>query len=100
MKTIIDINSWKRKEHFDFFSSFDEPFFGIITEIDCTRAYSKAKLNGGSFFLYYIHKSLIAANLIEEFRYRLDNNQLVLFDKIHASPTIGREDETFAFSFF
>ena len=43
MKTEIDISNWNRKEHFEFFSAFDEPFFGITTPIDCTIAMKKAK---------------------------------------------------------
>ena len=99
MKRIIDTVNWKRKEHFEFFSSFDEPFFGVVTEFDCTRAYEKVKSQGASFFLYYLHKSLVAVNAIEEFRYRLEDDKIICFDKIHASSTIGRDDETFAYSF-
>lgn len=95
----IDINTWKRKEHFTFFSQFDEPFFGIVSEIDCTIAYNKAKEQKRSFFAYYLHKALLSINEIEEFRYRIDGDKVVLHDTIHASATIGREDETFAFSF-
>ena len=41
----------------------------------------------------------MAANEVEEFKYRILNNQVVCYDKIHASSTIGRVDETFAYSF-
>jgi chloramphenicol O-acetyltransferase type A len=98
MKT-IDKNSWKRKEHFDFFSKFDEPFFGLVSKIDCTVAFKKTKENSYSFFAYYLHKSLVAINMIEEFRYRVDGDNVIIFDEIHASPTIGRNDGTFGFSF-
>lgn len=99
MKRIIDQNNWNRKEHFDFFSSFDEPFFGIVSEIDCTIAYRNAKSMNASFFLWYLHKSIMAVNMIEEFRYRLEGDKIVCFDEIHASSTIGRDDNTFAYSF-
>jgi len=96
---ILDINNWKRKEHFNFFSQFDEPFFGIVSETDCTIAYKTVKEKDYSFFAYYLHKSLIAVNQIEEFKYRIDGDRIIIYDEIHASPTIGREDGTFAFSF-
>lgn len=98
MKT-IDINSWKRKEHFDFFSKFDEPFFGIVSEIDCTIAYKVAKETTKSFFAYYLHKSLLAVNEIEEFKCRIDGTNVIIYDEIHASPTIVRDDGTFGYSF-
>lgn len=95
----IDINSWNRKEHFEFFSTFDEPFFGVVTEVDCTRAYEKSKENGCSFFAYYLYQSLKAVNQTEEFRCRILDGKPVLYNTIHASATIGREDGTFGFSF-
>jgi len=96
---IIDLNTWKRKEHFEFFSKFDEPFFGIVSEIDCTIASQQAKEKGVSFFASYLHKSLKAVNAIEEFRCRILDDKIVIYDSVHASATLAREDETFAFSF-
>ena len=96
---IIDKATWKRKEHFDFFSSFDEPFFGLVTEIDCSIAYKKCKNENISFFAYYLHKALLAINQVEEFSYRMVGDDIVVYDEIHASATLGRIDETFAFSF-
>lgn len=99
MKQLIDVNSWIRKEHYHFFKDFDEPFFGITTKVDCTIAYKKAKDLGVSFFLYYLYKALDTANKIENFRYRILQNQVYLFDQIHASPTILRDNKTFGFAY-
>ena len=96
---IKDIENWNRKEHFDFFSKYDNPFLGIVTEIDCTRAYEISKKNKLSFFSYYLHKSILAVNKIEEFKYRIQDKNVVIFDAIHAAATIGRKDGTFGFSF-
>lgn len=95
----INLESWKRKEHFEFFSKFDDPTYGIVSEIDCSIAYKVSKEKDYSFFAYYMHKSLLATNQLEEFRYRIVDGNVVLYDEIHASPTIGREDGTFGFSF-
>ena len=96
---IIDIEDWKRKEHFEFFSTFDDPMFGIVTEIDCTAAYKFTKEKNLSFFAYYMHKSLLAVNKIEELKYRIVDGLPVIYEEIHASATIGRDDGTFGFSF-
>ena len=98
MKTILDIQNWNRKEHFEFFGSFEEPFFGMTFKIDCTKAFLDAKANNISFFAVYLHKILVAVNAIEAFRYRIIGNDVVVFDKINASATIGRIDKTFGFS--
>ncbi len=99
MKQIIDLKNWKRREHFELFRQYEEPFWGIVAEVDCTQAFAKAKQLGVSFFVYYLYQSLRAVNEVENFRLRIEDKQVVLYDRIHASATLGREDETFAFSF-
>lgn len=96
---IINIESWNRKEHFEFFSRMASPYFGITTEVDCTIAYDNAKENGNSFFAHYLHKSMIAINSVEELRLRIVDNKVALFEKINAGATVGRADGTFGFIF-
>jgi chloramphenicol O-acetyltransferase type A len=99
MKQKINLETWNRKEHFEFFSQMEEPFFGITTNIDCTIAYQNSKNLNVSFFTYYLHKTLLAVNEIENFKYRIIDNEVFVFDTINASATIMREDKTFGFSF-
>jgi len=98
VKTLLDIDNWPRKEHFLFFKQFEEPFFGLTVEIDCTKAYSTAKKLGTSFFVYYLHKTILVVNTIEPFRYRIIDNEIYIYDTIDVSATIMREDKTFGFS--
>ncbi|MCL9804019.1 chloramphenicol acetyltransferase [Flavobacterium amniphilum] len=99
MKHKLDVNNWNRKEHFEFFSQMEEPFFGFTIPLDCTEAYQKAKDLDMSFFIYYLHKTLVSVNAIECFRYRIENGEVFVYDKINVSATIMREDKTFGFSF-
>ena len=98
MKTLLDLENWNRKEHFAHFKQMEEPFFGATVEIDCTKAYQTAKNLKTSFFIYYLHKTLVAVNSIENFRYRIADDKIYINDRVDASATIGREDETFGFS--
>lgn len=98
MKQKLNIETWNRKEHFLFFKQMEEPFFGITITVDCTKAYDKAKKLDVSFFTYYLHKTLVAVNSIEPFRYRILNDEVYIFDRIDVSSTILREDKTFGFS--
>jgi chloramphenicol O-acetyltransferase type A len=98
MKQKLNIDAWNRKEHFLFFNQMEEPFFGVTIVIDCTKAFEKAKELGISFFSYYLHKTLVAVNSVEPFRYRIAENEVYVFDRIDASATILREDKTFGFS--
>ncbi|MBN2616319.1 MAG: chloramphenicol acetyltransferase [Bacteroidales bacterium] len=94
----ININTWNRKDHFSFYSQFEEPFTGVTVQLDCTQAYEKAKAQNKSFFLYYLYRALKAANSIENFRYRIVGKKIFLYDVIHAGPTIGRDDGSFGFA--
>lgn len=95
----IDLDTWYRKDQFRFFSQFEEPFFGATVRIDCTLAYAAAKEKQQSFFLYYLYRALKAANQVEEFRYRIKDEQVLLYDVVNASPTIDRPDGSFGFSY-
>ena len=99
MKTKINLETWNRKEHFLFFKQMEEPFYGITTTIDCTKGYNESKQLGISFFTYYLHQTLMAVNAVENFRYRISNDDIFLHDTISASATVMREDKTFGFSF-
>lgn len=99
MKQKLGLQQWSRRDHFNFFSRFEEPYFGLCTEIDCTRAYDAAKAQGVSFFLYYLHRSLKAANQVAPFRYRIAEGEVWEYDAVHASPTINRPDGTFGFAY-
>lgn len=99
MKQLFDLENWARKDHFNFFNRFEEPFFGVVVDIDCTIAYNKCKKEGIGFFLYYLHQALASANAIENFRLRIEENQIYLYDQVNASAVINRPDGTFGFSY-
>lgn len=99
MKQEINLDTWARKEHYAFFSRFEEPFFGVTVNVDCTQAYREAKENGQSFFLLYLCRALKAANRTEPFRYRISDQSVWVYDKVDASPTINRPDGTFGFAY-
>lgn len=99
MKEKIDINTWVRKDHFNFFGAFEEPFFGVTVELDCTATYQQAKENAVSFFLLYLHKSLVAVNAVEPFSYRIIDGEVWKYDTVNAAATINRPNGTFGFGY-
>lgn len=99
MKKELNITEWNRADHFNFFSQFDEPFFGVTVKVNCSKAYEFAKKSGNSFFLVYLHRTLKAANKITPFKYRIEEGKVFEYDYVHSSPTIGRKNGTFGFSY-
>jgi len=100
MRKKIEINTWLRRHQFQFFKDFDEAFWGATIEIDCTIAYQMAKESGRSFYLHYLHQSLRAVNAIENFRYRMEGDDVYLYERVNASATVSRDNGTFGFSAF
>ena len=88
MKQVIDLDNWNRKEHFAFFSAFDDPFFGVTTLVDFTDVYRQSKEQNVSFFLYSLHFLLKCVNETDAFKLRIEKDSVVRYDTIHISPTI------------
>ncbi|KAF2515460.1 chloramphenicol acetyltransferase [Flavobacterium salilacus subsp. salilacus] len=99
MKKKLNLEDWSRREHFEFFKKFEEPFFGLVANVDVTKAYAVAKSSNASFFLYYLHKVAAAVNGVEAFRYRIAGDEVFVYDSVDVSATLTREDNTFGFSF-
>jgi len=97
MKHIVDIDTWERKNNFDFFRHFLNPQLSITSEVECGGARKRAKAAGESFFLHYLYAVLRAVNEIKEFRYRIDSEErVVYFDTIDIlSPIKVKENGKF-----
>lgn len=95
----LDIENWNRKEIFQFFKQFTDAYFSVIVHVDVTRAYNYSKKQHISFFVLYLHTCMKALNSVENLRYRIREDKVIIHDVIHASPTILRNDNTFGFSF-
>ena len=97
MKQIIDIETWERKENFNFFRRFQNPQLSITSEVECGGAKKRAKEAHQSFFLHYLYAVLRAANEIPELRYRIaPEGRVVLYDQIDIlSPIKIKENGKF-----
>jgi len=96
----LDIKSWNRKDHFNFFRSYDNPFFNICSELNVQKLYDFTEKNNLSFFACLLYFSLKAANEVEEFRYRILNEEVVIYDHLNAGTTVLNIDNTFSFCYF
>ena len=96
----VDIESWNRRAQFEFFKQYDLPFFNICSELDVTALHETVKARRQSFFAVSLYCSLRAANEIEEFRYRIRDNRVIVHDVVHAGSTVLNDDETFSFCYF
>lgn len=91
MKT-INMDTWGRKTHFEFFQGMDYPQFNICMNMDITKFHSYTKSCDLSFYFCMIHAASRAANETTEFRYRIRGNQVVLHETVHPSFTYMQKD--------
>jgi len=94
----LNFQQHPRTEHFNFFNAFDEPFYGVNINLECTEAYNFCTEEGLSFYHFYLHKILMAVNAIPEMRYRLIEEEVYDVETVHASATVLRDDKTFGYS--
>jgi chloramphenicol O-acetyltransferase type A len=95
----LDLDAWPRRASFDFFRTFDKPYFNVCTRLDLTALVAlKARLPGGLSLACH-HLVLALANQIEPFRYRLEGGRVRVLDAVHASMTVLRADESIAFAY-
>lgn len=95
----LDIDNWNRKQHFEHFRTLADPTFGLVADVDVTKAYLSSKEKGNSFFVRYLHACMKAINAVENFKYRIEEDKIAIYDLINASSTIARFDNTFGFSY-
>jgi chloramphenicol O-acetyltransferase type A len=100
MKQKLDIETWARRDHYNFFRQFEEPFYGVTVNVDCTGAYKFAKQKGISFYLYTLHLSLRAAMAVEAFKYRIEGDEVFIYERIDAGTTVSRSNDTFGYGYF
>ena len=62
---VIEIEDWPRAGHFEFFSSYEEPFFSITAEVECTGLLSRCQESGQSKTLSLWHVILRASNQVD-----------------------------------
>lgn len=96
---VVDINTWSRKQQFEHFKDFLDPYFAVTIPFDVTLAYKFAKENKISFFGKYLHDCMLAINSVSNLKYRIIDDEVVEYDIIHASATLMKSDNNFAFSY-
>jgi chloramphenicol O-acetyltransferase type A len=100
MRTPIDIETWERRTLFRFFGTFSEPYHGVCLRVDCTESVRYAKDHAQSVFLTLVHRSLVAANQVENFKTRILDGEVWLYDQIHGGSAVGRANGTIGFGHY
>jgi chloramphenicol O-acetyltransferase type A len=94
---IIELDSWPRKDSFEFFKTYQDPQFSICANVTITRAYEFFQAHGISRFIGMLWLISDAANAIEEIRCRIRGEDVVVHQRVHPSFTWLKDDKTLTF---
>jgi len=96
----IDLDTWPRRPTYDLFSTFTEPYHGVCVRVDCTESFRFAKAHKLSVFLTLLHRSLAAAQQVENFHTRIVDGAVWNFATIHGGSAVGRPNGTIGFAYY
>jgi chloramphenicol O-acetyltransferase type A len=96
----LNLNTWPRLKQYEFFKQYENPFFNICSTLDVTELVNKVKHNHLSFSTSILYASIYIANQIEEFKYRLKGDGVIICDSVYAGSTILSKNDTFNFCYF
>jgi chloramphenicol O-acetyltransferase type A len=100
MPEYLDVSTWSRRELFDFFVDYTNPYFNVCVELDVAKLkrFVDARSVKISFALHYF--ALRIANEIEPFRYRLKKRKILIYDIVHGGTTVLLPNESFTYAYF
>ena len=84
---MLDMSSYARKAHFDYFRSLLYPYVGVTVDQDVTEAFRFSKETGRSFYLTILHAAALAADAVPELRQRIHGDQIIEYSECPTSHT-------------
>ncbi len=93
----IDLQTYPRRAHFEYFSSMAYPYVGVTADVDITPLTAFRQRTGAPFFLTLLYCAARAANSVPELRRRIVKGEIWEFDSCPSSYTVAKPDETYAY---
>ena len=101
MAHYLDLTTWSRRDLYEFFIDYAQPYFNVSARVDITNLVAFVRKRADlriSVALHYF--SLRLANEIEPFRYRLKEKEVYVYDDVHGGTTVLLPNESFAYAYF
>lgn len=91
----IDLETYPRRSHFEFFKSMAYPYVGFTANMDVTKLLEAARELGGSGFAACLYAAARAANAVPELRQRIVDDEILEYDHCDTAHTVALTDHTF-----
>ncbi len=92
-----EVESYYRRPIFDFYRASRNPFYSLTFELDAASVRAWARDRGHPVYVNLCYFLTRAMQPIEDFRYRLVDGRIVLYDEIHPGLTYPAADGLFSF---
>ena len=86
------VENYYRQQHFDFFRTYEMPFYTITFDLDTTEVVRFARDRGHSVYLTQCFLFARAMSRVEDFRYRVVDDRIVLYDELEIAATVPAPD--------
>ena len=101
MDEYLDLTNWARRDLFEFFIGYTNPYFNVCTRVEVTKLVALVHDRpGGRISLALHYFALRVANEIEPFRYRLKDEKVFVYDVVNGGTTVLLPNESFAYAYF
>jgi len=100
MAGYLEVANWSRRELFEFFIGYTNPYFNVCTQIDVTSLKQFVSERGTRTSLALHYFALRVANEIEPFRYRLKDGKVFVYDVVNGGTTVLLPNESFTYAYF
>ena len=95
----IDLDTWSRRDHFQFFRSFNRPHYAVTSRIDVTHMLAVRQARGFSPYRASLFGIACGINSVPELRSRFSGNDVRLYEAVDVSVTVPIEGGSFNYAY-
>ncbi len=94
----IDLETWPRRAHFEFFRTFQKPFFDVAARVDVTQVVDFVRREEKSLFATMLYGVTKAATATQNLRYRFRGDRVFDVEQCHPSFTVMGDSGLFNYA--
>ena len=93
----IDMETYPRRAHFEYFRTLPYPYVGTTVNIDITDMLTFCKNHRLSFYLTFLHAAALAADEVPELRQRIHGNGIIEYAECPTSHIELLENSSYCY---
>lgn len=91
------VSDYYRRQHLDFFARYRSPFYAVSFELDVTAFKADLDRRGLPVYLNLTWAMTAALQSVEDFRYRFEGGEVVLYEQLQPGLTVPAPGGRFSF---